>query len=92
LHNSGTLEMHGEYRTMLEANFLRSLLALIPCLLACGVAAVEPCAPFEGGRVDAQILATMRQAAREGRGCTGSMRMSPGWGSAYAISARGVSR
>ena len=29
--------------------------------------AAEPCAPFEGGRVDKNILATMREAAREGR-------------------------
>ncbi len=37
-------------------------------LLATGpVRAAVPCTPFEGGRVDAQILATMRQAAREGR-------------------------
>jgi len=36
--------------------------------LATGPAgAVEPCTPFEGGRVDAKILATMREAAREGR-------------------------
>lgn len=31
------------------------------------VSAAVPCTPFEGGRVDAQILATMRQAAKEGR-------------------------
>ena len=30
-------------------------------------AAARPCAPFEGGRVDAEILETMRQAALEGR-------------------------
>jgi len=29
--------------------------------------AVEPCKPFEGGRVDPQILETMREAAMEGR-------------------------
>ena len=29
--------------------------------------AAEPCAPFEGGRVDKKILATMREAATEGR-------------------------
>jgi polyisoprenoid-binding protein YceI len=29
--------------------------------------AVEPCQPFEGGRVDAQLLEIMRTAAREGR-------------------------
>jgi len=37
-------------------------------LLATGpVGAGEPCTPFEGGRVDAKMLATMREAAREGR-------------------------
>lgn len=37
-------------------------------LLATGPAgAAQPCAPFEDGRVDAELLATMRQAAREGR-------------------------
>ena len=36
-------------------------------LVATGAAAVEPCTPFEDGRVDAELLATMREAAREGR-------------------------
>lgn len=31
------------------------------------VSAATPCAPFEGGRVDAEILATMREAATDGR-------------------------
>ena len=37
-------------------------------LLVAGQAvAAKPCAPFEDGRVDAEILATMREAARDGR-------------------------
>ena len=45
-----------------------SVVFVISLLLATGLAgAGEPCTPFEGGRVDAKILATMREAAREGR-------------------------
>ena len=45
-----------------------SVVFVISLLLATGPAgAGEPCTPFEGGRVDAKILATMREAAREGR-------------------------
>jgi polyisoprenoid-binding protein YceI len=41
---------------------------VVSLFLAAGPAgATEPCTPFEGGRVDAKILATMREAAREGR-------------------------
>jgi polyisoprenoid-binding protein YceI len=43
------------------------MLAALLCLLASSSAAVEPCTPFEDGRVDAELLATMRQAAKEGR-------------------------
>jgi len=43
------------------------MLAALLCLLASNTAAVEPCTPFEDGRVDAELLATMRQAAKEGR-------------------------
>jgi polyisoprenoid-binding protein YceI len=44
-------------------------LALCTTLLtvACSAVASEPCAPFEGGRVDAKILKAMRDAAQEGR-------------------------
>jgi polyisoprenoid-binding protein YceI len=44
-------------------------LALCTALLtvACNAVASEPCAPFEGGRVDAKILKVMRDAAYEGR-------------------------
>jgi polyisoprenoid-binding protein YceI len=43
------------------------MLAALLCLLASSAAAIEPCKPFEDGRVDAELLATMRQAAKEGR-------------------------
>ena len=46
---------------MLLAGCLSALL-----VLAVAVAS-EPCKPFEGGRVDAQLLEVMREAAREGR-------------------------
>jgi len=36
-------------------------------LLAWAGNAAEPCTPFEGGRVDAKLLAEMREAAHEGR-------------------------
>lgn len=41
--------------------------AVLLCLLANTAAAVEPCAPFEGGRVEAGLIEAMRKAAREGR-------------------------
>jgi len=44
------------------------LVVLAAAFLARGVAAGPlPCAPFEGGRVDPQLLVAMRQAASEGR-------------------------
>ena len=52
---------------MLESPSLRAILGALLCLLASSSAAVEPCTPFEDGRVDAELLATMRQAAKEGR-------------------------
>jgi polyisoprenoid-binding protein YceI len=52
---------------MLKSLSLRAISLLLLCLLANTSAAVEPCAPFEGGRVDAGLIAAMRQAAREGR-------------------------
>ena len=52
---------------MLKSLSLRLMLATMLCLLAGGSAAIEPCTPFEDGRVDAELLTTMRQAAKEGR-------------------------
>ena len=43
--------------------FLSALLVLV----AGGSHATEPCEPFEGGRVDAKLLAEMRAAAHDGR-------------------------
>lgn len=52
---------------MIKPLFL-SVVFVMSLFLATGpVGAGEPCTPFEGGRVDAKILATMREAAREGR-------------------------
>jgi polyisoprenoid-binding protein YceI len=52
---------------MLKTRLLQAILVAFLGLSATGVAAVEPCTPFENGRVDAGLLATMRQAAKEGR-------------------------
>ena len=52
---------------MIKPFFLRVIPALFVCLLANGTAAVEPCTPFEDGRVDAALIAAMRKAASEGR-------------------------
>jgi polyisoprenoid-binding protein YceI len=52
---------------MLESQSLRAMLAALLCLFASSATAIEPCTPFEDGRVDAELLATMRQAAKEGR-------------------------
>lgn len=53
-------------RHMVKPVFL--LLVLLSLLQPANlVNAATPCAPFEGGRVDAKILATMREAARDGR-------------------------
>jgi len=45
----------------------RLLLCVTLALLAGSAAALEPCKPFEGGRVDERLLQVMRDAAREGR-------------------------
>jgi len=52
---------------MLKSFSLRVMPALLLCLLVNPVAAVEPCAPFENGRVDAGLITAMRKAASEGR-------------------------
>ena len=51
-------------------NLTRSLplaLFVLMMLVAGSGHATEPCAPFEGGRVDQKLLAEMREAAHEGR-------------------------
>ena len=52
---------------MLKSFSLRVMLAVLLCLLANASVANEPCKPFEGGRVDAELIAAMRKAAHEGR-------------------------
>ena len=43
------------------------VLSALLVLVAGGSHATEPCEPFEGGRVDAKLLAEMRAAAHDGR-------------------------
>ncbi|MEZ5542964.1 MAG: YceI family protein [Pseudomonadota bacterium] len=43
------------------------ILTALLALAAGNARAAEPCTPFEGGRVDAKLLAEMRAAAHEGR-------------------------
>jgi len=52
---------------MLKSLSLRAIAAVLLCLLANVSAAVEPCTPFEDGRVEAGLIAAMRKAAHEGR-------------------------
>jgi polyisoprenoid-binding protein YceI len=49
------------------SGWLRFVLAAVIGLTAINAGAAEPCAPFEGGRVDAGLLKVMRDAASEGR-------------------------
>lgn len=46
---------------------LRIILLSVIALVYNTALAVEPCAPFEGGRVDAGLIQLMRQAAENGR-------------------------
>jgi polyisoprenoid-binding protein YceI len=52
---------------MLKSRPLRVIAALLLCMLANAAFPVEPCKPFEDGRVDAGLIAAMRKAASEGR-------------------------
>lgn len=45
----------------------RTILLFALLLLVGTAMAEQPCAPFEGGRVDAELLQIMREAARNGR-------------------------
>ncbi len=45
----------------------KSLLSILLAIATYTVVAGQPCSPFEGGRVDAEILRLMREAASEGR-------------------------
>ena len=55
------------FQHMIRTLILQAILAASLGLVATGAVAVEPCTPFEDGRVDAELLATMREAAKEGR-------------------------
>jgi polyisoprenoid-binding protein YceI len=48
-------------------SMLRIFLLIAAVLAATAVLSAQPCTPFEGGRVDPEILQTMRDAARDGR-------------------------
>ena len=46
---------------------LRTCLSVLLLLTSLGAVAIEPCKPFEDGRVDPRLLDVMRNAATEGR-------------------------
>lgn len=46
---------------------LRTCLSVLLLLTSLGALAIEPCKPFEDGRVDPRVLEVMRRAASEGR-------------------------
>lgn len=52
---------------MIKSPCLRAMTAFLLCVMANASTAIEPCTPFENGRVEAGLIAAMRQAAREGR-------------------------
>ncbi|MGD2136620.1 MAG: YceI family protein [Gammaproteobacteria bacterium] len=49
------------------SGLLQQVLAVVLVVTGAAAGAEEPCAPFEGGRVDAALLQVMRDAAGEGR-------------------------
>jgi len=52
---------------MSATGWLKIVLLLVLALALKSGLAMEPCAPFEGGRVDAELIQLMRQAAKNGR-------------------------
>ena len=48
-------------------NILNAALLVATALVTATALAAQPCSPFEGGRVDAELLQLMRTAAEEGR-------------------------
>lgn len=52
---------------MILLSYLRLAACLILVSLAGSALAAEPCAPFEGGKVDQQVLNAMRAAGQDGR-------------------------
>ena len=68
LHSMGNkpVDLRAAVRVQLSG-CLRACLAVLLVLAMATAMAVEPCRPFEDGRVDARLLEVMRSAAREGR-------------------------
>ncbi len=68
LHGMGNkpVDLRAAVRVQLSS-CLRACLAVLLVLTTAAAFAVEPCRPFEDGRVDARLLEVMRSAAREGR-------------------------
>jgi polyisoprenoid-binding protein YceI len=64
-----SMRNHSQGRRRCRQSHARLCAGLLAALLvwATPTVAVEPCQPFEGGRVDAQLLKLMRDAARHGR-------------------------
>lgn len=57
---------HQSFRMPL-CSWLRTCLTALLLLTSFSAVAIEPCKPFEDGRVDAHVLEVMRRAAKEGR-------------------------
>lgn len=57
----------GVIQLMIKSIFLSVVFVMSLFFLEASSEAAEPCTPFEGGRVDKKILATMREAATDGR-------------------------
>ena len=49
------------------SHIAKAVLFFLCALAACNAPGGQPCSPFEGGRVDAEILRLMREAASDGR-------------------------
>ena len=59
--------LHRVARSCTTVSMLKAALLMATALVTAMALAAQPCSPFEGGRVDAELLQLMRDAAREGR-------------------------
>ena len=59
--------LHRVARCRTTASMLKAALVVATALVTATAQAVQPCSPFEDGRVDAELLQLMRDAAEEGR-------------------------
>ena len=59
--------VHRVTRCSHVASMLKAVLLVATVLVTATATAAQPCSPFEGGRVDADMLQLMRDAAEEGR-------------------------